>query len=504
MLTLRVRILGPLEVEGYDPTTLGSRKQRTLLRALALGGGAPVSVDRLAECLWPRRLPSRPADQLGVLVSRLRSVLGPQRVARSDAGYTLAADWTDLVALYQLATEAGRRLSAGQHAAAATAAEAGLALVRGPLLADEPGSPWADEARASLDRALAGMRLVAAEASLATGDPFSAASAAQSVLDQDPYDEHALRLLMTAHARAGRPGSALAAYARTRAALVDDLGTSPTELTEALHLAILQDKIAPDAALSSQTEHVEARLPGRDEQWRSLDQALSRALERVELIVIEGEAGIGKTKLLEAWSESVSARATVLWGRCDPSGASLPFQAVLDALDRHLARVDEAEADDLRAVAGPVLAPLLQGHSGPATAQDPLTAQAALFAGALQVCCRAARTGVAVLVLDDVHLADAATLAWLGFVARRPTSGPLLIAVARRAGHPLALPGATRVTLGPLDLEAASEIVGTERAQVVFPRSGGNPFFLVELASFEGDELPASVLEVIGARFAQV
>jgi DNA-binding SARP family transcriptional activator len=504
VVALRVRILGPLEVEGYDPGTLGSRKQRSLLRALALGRGAPVSVDRLAECLWPRRLPARPADQVGVLVSRLRSVLGGQRVTRGDAGYALAADWIDLAALYQLTAEAERRLADEQTAAAATAAMAGLALVRGPLLADEPDAAWADEARISVDRILAGLRLVAAKASLATGDPFSAASAAQAVLDQDPYDEHALRLLMTAHARAGRPGTALAVYARTRAALLNDLGASPCELTEALHLAILRDEMAADPAPSLPRVGAGAGLPGRDQQWQSLDRALSQAHGRVGLIVIEGEAGMGKTKLLEAWSESVSSEAVVLWGRCEPVGFSLPFQAVLDALCRHLARVDELEAEDLRAVAGPVLGPLLPGHSGPATVPDPLTAQAAVFAGALRVCCRAARTGVAVLVLDDVHLADAATVAWLGFVARQPASGSLLIAVARRPGHLWSLTGATHITVGPLDLAAATEIVGSVRAPVLWERSRGNPLFLVELAGFDGDELPASILEAVAARCAQL
>src|SRR5580658_7572535 len=186
---LRVRILGPLEVEGFDASSLGSRKQRSLLRALALGQGAPVNIDRLAECLWADRLPARPADQVGVLVSRLRSVLGPTRVTRSDAGYALAADWIDVAVLAQLTTEAERRLSENHPAAAATAAKAGLALVRGPLLSDEHDAWWAEEARRSVDRALARLRLVAAEASLATGDPFSAALAAQAALDDDPYDE---------------------------------------------------------------------------------------------------------------------------------------------------------------------------------------------------------------------------------------------------------------------------------------------------------------------------
>ena len=500
----RVRILGPLEVEGVETSTLGSRKQRSLLRALALGKGAPVSVDRLADCLWPERLPARPADQVGVLVSRLRSVLGPDRVPRSDAGYALRADWVDVAALDQLLEEGERRLAEKQPAAAATAAKAGLALVRGPLLADEHDAEWAEEARRSVDRALGRLRLVAAEASLATGDPFSAASAAQVALDEDPYDEHALRLLMTAHARAGRPASALAAYAQARQTLAVSLGTSPSELTEALHLAILREELTPLATAPPERWMGRSGLPGRDVAWRSLDRALAQAEDHVELVVVEGEAGMGKTKLLEAWSTAVAGSGgVVLWGTCDALGATLPFQAVLDALDGYLARADAADAAGLRSAAGPLLGPLLQGHDGPVGPQDPLTAQAALFSGALQVCSRAGGSRPCVLVIEDVHLADPATLAWLAFAARRPTAGSLLIVVSSRSGAPDLPTGAGRILLGPLDLGAAAEIVGAERAPELLARSGGNPLFLVELAQFEGDALPASILDAVTARFAR-
>jgi DNA-binding SARP family transcriptional activator len=112
--SLRVRLLGDLEVEGCDPGALGRRQVRTLLKVLALGRGRPVSVDRLIDCLWGDEPPSRPADQVSVLASRLRSVVGPDRVRRSDAGYALAVDWLDLDALEVYAVEADRRLADGQ------------------------------------------------------------------------------------------------------------------------------------------------------------------------------------------------------------------------------------------------------------------------------------------------------------------------------------------------------------------------------------------------------
>ena len=106
-------------------------------------------------------------------------------------------------------------------------------------------------------------------------------------------------------------------------------------------------------------------------------------------------------------------------------------------------------------------------------------------------------------MLDDVHLADATTKAWLGFVAKRPESGPLLVVAALRPEAALSVPEATRVALGPLDLAAAGRIVGDERAAVLLERSGGNPLFLVELAGVSGADLPASILEAVSARAAQ-
>jgi DNA-binding SARP family transcriptional activator len=499
---LRVRIFGNVQVEGLDFAALGSRKQRTLLRLLAVGRGEPVSVDRLTDCLWPGQLPSRPADQVGVLVSRLRAVLGADRVPRSDAGYALAADWIDVLAFEAVATQAQRRLAEDQPAAAATAAQAGLALAARPLLADEPDAPWADEARRPVDRTVSELRAVAAQASLAAGDPFGAASAAQAVLDQDPYDEHALRLLMTAHARAGRPGAALAAYARAREQLAEVLGASPSALTDEIHLAILRDEIAPAPDPTPDLRGTGGNLPGRDREWSVLDDSLIKATGQVAVIVIEGEAGMGKTRLLEEWSASKAGGIAILWGTCDPIGAALPFQPVLDALHRHLSRIDETEARRLVAQAGPVLGPLLPGYPGPASVPDPLTAQAALFGAALALCCQAGDSG-AVLVLDDVHVADAATLTWLGFASRRPEAGSLLIVAALRPEADLSIRGATRVRLGPLDLASVVRIVGAERAPALLERSDGNPLFLVELASFAGEDLPASILEVVSARCAQ-
>src|SRR4051794_13816730 len=90
-MDVRVRVLGSFEVEGLAPRELGSRKARTLLKVLAIARGRPVSVGQLIERLWPDEdgAPSRPDEQVAVLVSRLRGVLGSERLVRTDAGHSL-------------------------------------------------------------------------------------------------------------------------------------------------------------------------------------------------------------------------------------------------------------------------------------------------------------------------------------------------------------------------------------------------------------------------------
>ena len=84
-MDVRVHVLGEFEVEGFGAGQLGSRKARTLLKVLALARGKPVTVDHLIDCLWPEdeAAPSRPDEQVSVLVSRLRAVLGSERLPRT-------------------------------------------------------------------------------------------------------------------------------------------------------------------------------------------------------------------------------------------------------------------------------------------------------------------------------------------------------------------------------------------------------------------------------------
>lgn len=175
---LGVRLLGEFRLDGAELETLRSRQARTLLKRLALARGGTVSADSLVEAVWADRRPAQPERDLHVLVSRGRSVVGQERLVLRDGGYALLADRWDVTELTSLSREAARRADAGDAVGARTAAEAALALVRGPLLADEPDAEWAAETRSAVAATVAEVRRVAASAALATGQVGDAAALA--------------------------------------------------------------------------------------------------------------------------------------------------------------------------------------------------------------------------------------------------------------------------------------------------------------------------------------
>jgi DNA-binding SARP family transcriptional activator len=509
---LRVRLMGDLQVEGCDRARLGRRQVRRLLKVLALYHDRPVGVDRLADCLWGDDAPARPADQLSVLVSRLRGVLGADRVRRNDAGYSLAVDWLDLDALREYAEQADRRLAAGAVGAARTAAAAGLALVRGPLLADEPDAQWAESERAAAGLVVLRLRHAAAAAALAAGDFASAAELASQMLAADPYDETALRALMEALSRSGRPASALAAYSGARERLAEDLGVGPSTETEALHTAILLDELSAARVPDGSPITTSVELPGRADALSELDALFQRVERgRGQVGMVEGEAGIGKSRLLRVWSDRLAARGVrVVPVAGDELGRALPLQPLLDAVDELVRHAGNGGTDQVLGPDTAILGPLIGGHTEPAGAAaltaltDPGAGQTLLFAALFSVLRRQAEREPLVLVIDDVHLADTATTRWLSQAVRRLADSRIAVIAARRAEEGVPLPGVTTIALGPLDLDAAVQIVGPDRAAQLHTRSGGHPLFLVELAAANADNaLPVSIRRAVDERCAR-
>jgi DNA-binding SARP family transcriptional activator/tetratricopeptide (TPR) repeat protein len=502
---LRARLLGAFEVIGVPAPELGSRKARTLLKVLLVARGERVPFDNLCDVLWGDHLPANPMEQLQVLVSRLRTVLGRDRVERVDGGYRLRYDWLDVDELEQLTDDATARMAAQNIASARAAAAAALRLVRGsPLTGDE--GEWADRERLRVERLVARARVIAAEGALAAGDAIEAAALGQSALDHEPYDELALRIVMRAHVAAQRPAAALTAYARTRELLVEALGVDPSPETEALHTAVLLGTVEPPEGSTAG----ESILVGRDRELATLDAQMRLvAGGPARLVRITGEPGIGNSALIAAWGRHVAELGTtVLVGRCHPLGRNLPLQPVFDALADHLRHCGDDDALRILGTQRDQLLPFVGGNArrrSPIAVPDAPTlvgAHAAqstqLYASLVAAIERAGdRQGVA-LVLDDTHDADDATLAWLQYALGRAEG--LVLVTTHRPPVRTDLQATATLELGPIDRAAASGLVGAERAGEVFDRSGGNPLYLLELAHAAAGEMPPSLLEGVRRR----
>lgn len=496
-----MRVLGELSIDGLDVGSLADRKARLLLRCLAMARGQAVPTAVLAEVLWPDAPPARPADQVSVLASRLRRALGRDAVEHGDHGYRLAYGWLDLDELADLVGVIEQRLGEHHRAGAVAAARVAVSLIRGPLPEAVGDADRVVADHASAVALVRRARRAAATALLADGGWLDALDLAATNAREDPYDEDAVRLMMRADVAGGRPAAALTAYAELRARLAEDLGTEPAAATADLHTAVLRGEHVEQAPAAPA-----GALVGRTSQLAHLDSLADRLADgTVRVAVVRGEAGIGKTTLLQAWCRTrIAAGDTVLVGTCGALDRAAPLDVLLAAIGAHL-RSSNAGAALLGEDAA-VLGPLLgfgDGPAGPAASSDTVLGPASLYAAITRVLARIAGSRGLVLVLDDAHLAGPSLLDWARFAARRPL-GLLLVAAVRpgEGAEPTdwAGPATDTVNLGPLDRAAIVTLVGAARADDLLRRSGGNPLFLSELAAAPTGSLPASLVAAVERR----
>lgn len=496
---LRVRLLGGLQVEGVPVLSLGSRKARAVLRRLALAAGEHVPADELAAAAWPEGLPARWPDQLAVLVSRLRSVVGAERLVREAAGYALVSDWLDTSALRDHVRAGEAALGAGDTTTALAEGRAALELLRGPLL-PEDASEALDDERNALDRVVGRARLLTAEAALRTGSPWEALELAERCRADDPYDEAALRLQLRALAATSRTATAVTTYLAAAQQLRDELGTDPEAQTQQVYLELLEEAPVerPTAAPARPT------LAGREAELQALLSTWHAATAgRPGLVVVEGPPGIGKSSLLEALGQRVAPEAHVLRAAPDVLGTELPLQPVLDAVRQAL----DSLGDDVLGPDAEVLGPLLgrapaQRSTASGYAAAGTAAGRALLLTALEaVLHRLGEQRPVLLLLDDGHAVDDTTAQLLQRCTRPGAQHRLLVVVAARVGEGPTWAG-TPLSLGALDRAAVAEVVGERRADELWQRSGGHPLFLVELTRHQGATPPGSVLAAVAARCA--
>jgi ATP/maltotriose-dependent transcriptional regulator MalT len=245
-----------------------------------------------------------------------------------------------------------------------------------------------------------------------------------------------------------------------------------------------------------------AQLVGRAEETRSLDHLLSE-LSRGEsgALAILGEPGIGKTRLLtELATRADDRRCLVLTGSAAELENDLPFWVFVDALDDYVhglepRRLDALDAD-ARAQLGHVL-PALAAHTDGAPAE-----RFRMHRAVRDLLEALVDAQPLVLILDDLHWADSGSIDLLGSLLRRPPERALVAFAVRPRQVPERLAGGlerarqlTRLDVGSLSADEARELLGGELDGGVYEASGGNPFYLQQLARFPGRGAAAALAD---------
>jgi class 3 adenylate cyclase len=246
----------------------------------------------------------------------------------------------------------------------------------------------------------------------------------------------------------------------------------------------------------------------RDDELGVLEDALLAARRgESRFVVLAGEAGIGKTRLSrELSSEARDLGCAVLSGGASDAEVTLPYLPFVEAIGNYL---DEQDLDRLREALGPAIGelgqlfPTLAGERLPEPSPDPGQAKLRLFEAIVSLFSLPARDRTLLLVIEDVHWADASTRELLDYLARRLTDLPTLIVVTYRTDelhrrHPFlpTLQGWRRsgvadvIELEPLTREGVGEMlaailgpdsVDRDLHELMLERTEGNPFVLEEM-----------------------
>ena len=312
---MELRLLGgvSLHVHGHE-VNLGPRKQRTVLAALLLAEGRPITTDRLAYAVWGERAPADHRALLATYVSRLRRILSHRacdvRIDRRGGGYLLTVDPGAVDVLrFQAAVAEARRIAAdGADDSAAEVFHAALSFWRGEPLAGLTGD-WVAAQAADLYRQHRDANADHIDTMLRLGHGETALGVLHRLTVAHPLDEQLAAQLMLALHQAGRTAEALSVYESMRRRLADELGVDPSPQLQQAHLRLL--RTGSGRAVVRAEVPVPAQLPadvpgfaGRVEDLNSLDEILDPGSETATVVIsaIAGTAGVGKTALAVHWA----------------------------------------------------------------------------------------------------------------------------------------------------------------------------------------------------------
>lgn len=443
---LRIRLLGELAAT-HDGAALdlGGPRQRAVLAVLLLARGEVVPAEKLADDVWGGEAPANVTGALQSYVSHLRRRLEPGSAARSRSGVIVREGTGYAVRLPADAVDAWEFEALLQQAGAADAARRvdlltrALALWHGPALVEYADEPWAEPeiARLSDLRAVAREQLL--DARLDRGEAALLVPELEVLVAEEPLREERWRLLVLALYRAQRQADALAALRRARSTLADELGVDPGPALRELEAEVLAQSPSLDVPLQRapapapappQAAAAPSDLVDRDRELAVLHRALDDlAHGEPGLVIVEGAAGIGKTRLLgELRRTAVDRGWTVLGARGSQLERSFGFGAVRQLLEPALVAAPDRDA-------------LLDGAAASARGvfdlgtEDASEGSFAALHGLYWLTVNLSAAGPLVLALDDLQWCDTASLRFVAYLARRLEGLPVLVVATVRTGE---------------------------------------------------------------------
>jgi len=538
--------LGPLEViVTGQPIVVDTRKALAIV-ALIAAEGRPFARDELTAMFWPEADGEDARGALRRTLSTLRAAVGGHGLVIGRAQVALdPGTKIDLVDLERLA-------------ASGTMAdlEAAANLARGPFLAgfalrDSPAfDDWQATRAARVERAVGDVLERLAAARLASGDRAGAVEVGRRRVELDPLDEVGQRALIEMLARAGDRAGAIRQYRELVALFERELGVTPLRETTELYDAIREDRMprrpGPTAAGPSSSTRNADRVPtsspegvplvGREGELVAIRAAWEAARPDGRLVLIEGEAGIGKTRLAETIAGAIRDEGgAVLAARGYPGERAIAYGPIAELLRAGFAEADgEQRIETLDDTARREIARLVDlpgatripSATGLAWSDEASARVRLLDAVADALTAFATRSKPGLIWVDDLHLADDPSGEAIAYLARRLADRPVLVLLAwrredlTRRGEGLVeslvgLPGATVLTLRRLALADVATIVRTVRPDdaddalidALVSDSEGLPLHLVAaLASGEppGTSLPRGVHALLRERIVSV
>jgi DNA-binding SARP family transcriptional activator len=543
--SLRLQILGPLRLwHGVAEVDAGPRQRAYLLALLLARAGERIGTGELVDLIWGADAPATAINVIHKYVGTLRRVLEPSLPPRADGsyllrhgnGYLFAADAgvLDLVAFRKLVQAAREERRPGT--ALDRYVEA-LRLWHGPA---GDGLALGPEAM-SIFAGLNGEFFEACTAAAATALPLSRTDQVLAPLElaasMAPLHEPVQAGLVMALGAAGEQAKALSVFRAVRVRLAAELGVAPGEALLEAQRRVLQQAVTAPAAVPRPTAAVApppSDLIGRAEEMRLCGQAVAAVADGgTGLLLVEGEPGIGKTRLLgEIAAEADRRGALVVWGRCleGPGTPSMwPWMQVVGALLETLP--PEARRPWLDGDLGRLVAPRDDDLRGALPPDN--RARFRVFEQAVGLVAAVAAQRPLVVIVDDLQWADVASLHLFGHLtARLPGSTMIVGALRDRAPAPgpdllhlLAaasrVPHHRRIRLGPFRLTDVRELVRREigaepvddDVRRIHARTAGNPFFVRELSRSSAGRgvraatrtgVPSAVRDVVRDRVARL